>query len=74
MSNPIPDPQPSGALVPPRHLPPTAVGTLTPEPPRAPRPIVGTRRPSRLLQLARRVALRAMDLADELAARVTGTR
>ena len=34
-----PDPEPGGALVPPRRHPPTAVGTATPPPPRPSRPV-----------------------------------
>jgi hypothetical protein len=69
-----PIPQPAGSLDPPRRQPPTAVATLTPEPP--PMHRRGYHGPARtgLLGTLRSLILKGMDVADDLAAVLTGRR
>ena len=67
MDDVTPPTEPSGALVPPPRVPPTAVATATPEPP----PLRPTRRPlmrrSRFVELIRETLDAVDDLADTVA-------
>lgn len=66
MRDPQPIPEPRGALVPPRKVPPTAVGLLTPDP--APERFVPPG--GGLGRGFRRLVERMLDLADEVASEV----
>lgn len=57
--DPLPQPEPSGALVPPRKYPPTALALSTPPPPELPR--VTSERPALY-----RFIYRCMDALDEV--------
>ena len=66
-----PVPEPSGALVPPRRVPPTAVATATPPPPRPSRPVRTVRRTGPFEALRRGVNA-VLDAADTAADAIAG--
>lgn len=66
-----PVPEPSGALVPPRRVPPTAVATATPPPPRPLRPARAVRRGG-LLETLRRGITAVLDAADTAGDAIAG--
>ena len=66
-----PDTQPDGAMTPPPRVPPTAVATMTPQPPRKPTP--KSTRAGGLIALLDR-ALDALDAVAERIANAVGLR
>ncbi|MDX2263252.1 MAG: hypothetical protein SFU84_16290 [Gemmatimonadales bacterium] len=59
----FPTTEPSGALVPPGRVPPTAIATATPPPP-----------PRSVLDRVRSLTLKALDIADAFADTLMGRR
>jgi hypothetical protein len=60
----LPNTEPSGALVPPGRVPPTAIATATPPPPPPMRPRVEVRTRRSALDRIRSLTLKALDVAD----------
>lgn len=76
-SEPVPQPEPRGALVPPPRYPPTAVGVATPPPPREPRRWASEqamRGPRPALWRLLRACLDALDRVGDGVARAFGAR
>ena len=69
-----PTTEPSGALVPPGRVPPTAIATATPPPPPPMRPRVEIRTRRSVLDRIRSLTLKALDVADAFADTLMGRR